>query len=218
MKIFVLHDSKLTNRKQHIFDQFKRHDIQEFTFIEKFDKDEITEDQCPEFDQNYITNKRSRLSLHLKHIHVYKLMMTENIDEALIFEDDVILSDDFMNKLTNYMTQAPTDYDMVFIGDGCQLHIPTSQLVPNQNIYKKCIDTNDEGYGGATRCTDSYVIHNRCAKKICDYMTNLKYKINSPVDWWLNVAARDNNLSVYWAEPTIVTQGTHTGLFPTSLL
>jgi hypothetical protein len=123
-----------------------------------------------------------------------------------------------MNKLTNYMTQVPTDYDMVFIGDGCQLHIPTSQLVPNQNIYKKCIDTNDEGYGGATRCTDSYVIHNRCAKKICDYMMNLKYKINSPVDWWLNVAARDNNLSVYWAEPTIVTQGTHTGLFPTSLL
>ena len=38
MKIFVLHVSKLTNRKQHIFDQFKRHDIQEFTFIEKFDK------------------------------------------------------------------------------------------------------------------------------------------------------------------------------------
>ena len=218
MKIFVMHYSKLTDRKKHILDQFKKHDIQEFTFIEKFDKDEITEDQCPEFDQNYITNKRSCLSLHLKHIYAYKLMITENIDEALIFEDDVILSDDFMSKLTNYMTQVPTDYDMVFIGDGCQLHIPTSQLVPNQNIYKKCIDTNDEGYGGATRCTDSYVIHNRCAKKICEYMMNLKYKINSPVDWWLNVAARDNNLSVYWAEPTIVTQGTHTGLFPTSLL
>ena len=218
MKIFVLHYSKLTNRKEHILDQFKKHDIREFTFIENFDKDEITEDQCPDFDQHYITNKRSRLSLHMKHIYAYKLMITENIDEALIFEDDVILSDDFMNKLTNYMTQVPTDYDMVFIGDGCQLHIPTSELVPNQNIYKKCIDTNDEGYGGATRCTDSYVIHNRCAKKICDYMTNLKYKINSPVDWWLNVAARDNNLSVYWTEPTIVTQGTHTGLFPTSLL
>jgi glycosyl transferase family 25 len=217
MKIFVLHYSKLTDRKEHILDQFKKHNIREFTFIENFDKDEITEDQCPEFDQNYITNKRSCLSLHLKHIYAYKLMITENIDEALIFEDDVILSDDFMSKLTNYMTQVPRDYDMVFIGDACQLHIPTSQLVPNQNIYKKSVDTNDEGYGGATRCTDSYIIHNRCAKKICEYIKNLKYKINSPVDWWLNVTARDNNLSVYWAEPTIVTQGTHTGLFPTSL-
>jgi hypothetical protein len=35
-------------------------------------------------------------------------------------------------------------------------------------------------------------------------------------DFWLNIAARDNNLEVYWAEPTIVTQGSQTGLFQTS--
>jgi len=44
----------------------------------------------------------------------------------------------------------------------------------------------------------------------------LKDIIKLPIDWWLNVAARYNNFKVYWAEPTIVTQGTQNGTFKTS--
>jgi hypothetical protein len=52
---------------------------------------------------------------------------------------------------------------------------------------------------------------------LCEYISNLKYKIDTNIDWWLNIAARDNKLNVYWAEPTIVTQGSEGGLFaPTS--
>jgi len=47
MKIFVLHYSKLTQRKRFILEQFERHGITEYEFIERFDKDEITEDDCP---------------------------------------------------------------------------------------------------------------------------------------------------------------------------
>jgi glycosyl transferase, family 25 len=216
MKIYVLHYSKLTDRKSHILSQFKKHGIQEFEIIERFDKDEITDEQCTLFDPNYVTNKRAQLSLHLKHLYVYERIITEDIEEALILEDDVILSDNFIHKLTEYMTQLPNNYDMLFIGDGCQLHIPANRIVPNQYIYDKCVDINEHSHG-ATRCTDSYVIHNRCAKKICEYLTKLNYKIDLPVDWWLNIAARDNNLSIYWGEPTIVTQGSHVGLFATSI-
>lgn len=144
-------------------------------------------------------------------------MITENIDEALIFEDDVILSDGFIDKLTEYMKQLPSDYDMLFLGDACLLHIPSDQLVPGTYIYKKSVTINDDGNGGATRCTDSYVIRKECAQKICDYITNLKCNIKLPIDWWLNVAARDMNLDVYWGEPTIVSQGSHNNLFPCSL-
>lgn len=216
MRIFVLHYSKLTDRKEHILEQFKKHGIRDFEFIEHFDKDEIADDECTEFDQNYITDRRSELSLHLKHFYIYNLMVTENIDEALIFEDDVVLSDDFIKKLTEYLTQLPTTYDMLFIGDGCQLHIPNTRLISNQYIYERCVDMNNER-DGAARCTDSYIIHNRCAKKICDYVSNLNYKINLPIDWWLNIAARDNKLNVYWCEPTIVTQGSQNGLFSRSI-
>jgi glycosyl transferase family 25 len=89
-------------------------------------------------------------------------------------------------------------------------------LIPNTYIYKKCLYPTKWGGNGAGRCTDSYVVNKKCAKKLCEYIQNLSYKIQLPVDWWLNVAARDNTFNVYWSEPTIVTQGTQNGLFTSS--
>lgn len=213
MKIFVHHYSKLTRRKQHIIEEFKKHGITDYEFIEKFDKDTITDDECPEFSQAYVTDRRSELSLHLKHLYLYRMMVRENYEEVLVFEDDVVLSNGFVAKLEEYMKQMPRDYDMLFIGDGCNLHIPRNQLIPNQYIYEKCLHETVWGGNGAAKCTDSYIIHQRCAKKLCDYVSNLSQKINLPVDWWLNEAARDLILKIYWAEPTIVTQGSQCGMF-----
>jgi GR25 family glycosyltransferase involved in LPS biosynthesis len=144
-------------------------------------------------------------------------MMLHDYEDVLVFEDDVILSDNFMKKLKDYITQLPADYDMLFIGNGCNLHIPKYMQVPNQYIYEKCLHETAWGGNGATRCVDSYVIHKRCAKKICDYVATLTKKIDIPADWWLNEVARDLGLKVYWAEPTIVTQGSQIGLFNRSI-
>ena len=100
---------------------------------------------------------------------------------------------------------------------GNNLHIPVNQLIPNQYIYEKCLHETSWGGNGATRCCDSYIIHQRCAKKICDYVTGLTTKIDLPLDWWLNEVARDLALKVYWAEPTIVTQGSQNGRFTRSI-
>ena len=212
MKIFVLHYSKLVDRKKHILEQFKKHNITDYEFIENYDKDEITYDESSIFDVNY---KKSTMSLHLKHNYVYKLI-ADNYDNGLIFEDDVILSDNFVNKLNNYISQLPENYDMLFIGDGCKLHIEKKRIIPNKNIYEKCLYPTKWGGNGATRCCDSYIISNNCAKKICEYINNLNCKIKLPIDFWLNVAARDNMFLVYWAEPTIVTQGSQNKLFKCS--
>ena len=40
MKIFVLHYSKLVDRKKHILEQFKKQNITDYEFIEKYDKDD----------------------------------------------------------------------------------------------------------------------------------------------------------------------------------
>ena len=42
-------------------------------------------------------------------------------------------------------------------------------------------------------------------------------KINLPIDFWLNKVIADNKLKVYWSEPTIVSQGSQTGLFELSI-
>jgi GR25 family glycosyltransferase involved in LPS biosynthesis len=213
MKIFVLHYSKLVDRKKHILEQFNKQGIIDYEFIEKYDKDEITDYESNLFDTNY---KKSTMSLHLKHNYVYNII-AENYEYALILEDDVILCDNFIEKLNNYITQLPENIDMLFIGDGCNLHIEKHKLIPNKNIYEKCLYPTSWGGNGASRCSDSYIITKKCANKMCEYINNLKYEITLPIDWWLNVATRDNNFKVYWAEPTIVTQGTQNGTFQSSI-
>ena len=64
MKIFVLHYSKLLDRKIHILEQFIKQNITDFEFIEKYDKDEIPDYESEIFEINY---KKSTMSLHLKH-------------------------------------------------------------------------------------------------------------------------------------------------------
>ena len=212
MKIFVLHYSKLTDRKKNILEQFEKHNITDYEFVEKFDKDNIKTKQSSLFHPEY---KKSTMSLHLKHNFVFK-KIAKKYDYALILEDDAILSDNFMDKLNMYLSQLPNDYDMLFIGDGCNLHIRPEKIRPNKHIYKKSLEPTKWGGNGATRCSDSYIVSNKCAKQLVHYIKNIKKPISHAIDWWLNEAARDNNFKVFWAEPTIVTQGSQNNTYETS--
>jgi GR25 family glycosyltransferase involved in LPS biosynthesis len=209
MKIYVLHYTKLVERKQNILKQFEKHGITDYEFITLYDKDELTE-----IDRSLFVNNLSprKISLLLKHIYTYK-QIANFYEHALILEDDAILSDDFSSRLKMYVEQIPIDYDMVFLGDGCKFHIQSDLLNPEKFIYKK-----EAVKECATRCTDSYIISNKCAKTLIGYFSNHVSKIIWPIDFWLNDAARDNNLNVYWAEPTIVTQGSENGTYVSSLL
>jgi len=211
MKIFVIHYKKLTNRKQFILAQFEKHNIRDYEFIE-IDRDELHNHNISMFQKNF---NNAQIAISLSHFYAYK-QISDKYDNGLIFEDDVVLSNNFTEILNKYMTQLPKDYDMLFIGNGCNLHIENDKLISNQNIYEKCLYPTSWGGDGASRCCDSYIISKNCANKLCEYINNLEYKINLPIDWFLNVAARDNIFKVYWAEPTIVTQGTQNGLFISS--
>ena len=211
MKVFVIHYKKLVDRKDHILNQFKKHHITDYEFIE-IDRDELENEDISMFINNF---SKPHIAVALSHFYAYK-QISEKYDCGLIFEDDVILSDDFTHIFNRYMNELPEDYDMLFIGNGCCLHIEQHKLIPNKYIYEKGLFPTPWGGDGAGRCIDSYVVNKKCAIKLCDYISNLTYKIDIGCDWWLNRAARDNNFKVYWAEPTIVTQGTQNGSFQIS--
>jgi GR25 family glycosyltransferase involved in LPS biosynthesis len=211
MKIFVIHYKKLIERKKHIIEQFKKHNITDYEFIE-IDRDELSNENTSMFEKNY---SNSQIAISLSHFYAYK-EISEKYENGLIFEDDIILSNNFINKLNTFISQLPETYDMLFIGDGCNLHIEKHKLVRGKYVYEKCLQPTKWGGDGASRCCDSYLVNKKCATKLCEYINNLSYKIKLEIDWWLNVASRDNNFKVYWSEPTIVTQGTQNGLFKTS--
>jgi GR25 family glycosyltransferase involved in LPS biosynthesis len=207
----VVHYHKLTERKKAIMKSLSHNNIQA-EFIEQYDRDTITPEEDSYFHNNYENMLNSHKAITLSHIYCYR-EIAEKYDYALILEDDAIFCDNFTSKLNDYMAQLPPDWDMLFIGDGCGLHIPTDVInSSSSNIFRKCHEPTFWGGDGATRCVDSYIVNKKCAQAILDY----KQKIGRAIDWWLNQVIRDCKLNVYWAEPTLVTQGSQNSFYTTS--
>jgi GR25 family glycosyltransferase involved in LPS biosynthesis len=210
MKIFIVHYKKLTDRKQQIINQMDKNGLT-CEFIDMYDRDNLKEDEIKKFSID-----RANIAISLSHLQCYEKILQEQDDYALILEDDVILDSDFNTMLSKYIKELPQDWDMLFIGDGCCLHIPTEMISPNITIYRKSTEKTEWGGMGATRCTDSYLVTKKCATKILEYSKNVTEKITLPIDHWLNDVLHSIQSNIYWAEPTIVTQGTQNGLYTSS--
>jgi GR25 family glycosyltransferase involved in LPS biosynthesis len=215
MKIFITHYTKLVERKKHILQQFENQKITDYYFIENLNAEELTNEQINIFDiHNPVMGnqiyRKNLISLFLKHIYIYNLIIKNNEDYVLIFEDDIILDNNFMEKLNNYIEDLPKDFDALFIGNGCNLHIPNNKIKDGKHIYEEC----------STRCCDSYLISKKCAIKIIDFYNYFiinNIKIDKPIDHWLNLAFKKTNCNIYWSEPAIASQGSENNIFKSSL-
>jgi len=176
-------------------------------YITDYDKEELNEEDLKRFRQPYMSN--GEISLFLKHVESWKQIIESKTSYSIVFEDDAILNSEFNSKFNNYMLSAPVDFDIIFLGDGCQLHSSSDVLFTKTTV---------------SRCTDSMVISKKGAQKLFMFF-NLRYKKyynkSTPVEWaidfWLNYVIPLLALNVYWVEPTIVTQGSQNGKFSSSL-
>ncbi len=214
MKTFVVHYARLAYRKAFLVSQFARLGLDDVTYIEQYDRDTLSESDIAMFHPKL---SRANMAVTLSHLQCIKDMLASGVDHALILEDDAVLHPDFNARLDKYMNELPDDWDVMFIGNGCGLHIPRAiiEANPGQTVFPKGHDTTVGA--GCTRCTDSYVLRRRCAERILDYVSSLQSKVEMPVDWWYNDVLRDIGAKVYWSEPTIVEQATQNGMWPTSV-
>ena len=201
MKFYVLHCTRLEERKPHMISELDRHGITDYEFIE------VESDDPALFDPKL---KPTAVSLNVKHFAAFRQIAAAG--SAMILEDDVLLCNDFSARLSTYLTELPADYDMMFIGDGCNLHMDPRQLNPSKRIYEKTLYPTSWGGNGASRSTDSYLVSQKAAQRLCSYIESHR-PIKATIGWWLNEAARHHKMRVYWAEPTLVTQGSQNGRF-----
>ena len=201
MKTFVTHYTPLTNRKEHILNEFRKHNIDNVEFIETHDREVLTENELNKFEK--INN--SERSLFLKHIEIYKKIVNDK-GITLVFEDDAVLVENFKEILNDYIINLPENFDIIFPGECANLHIF------GQNINKYYYRYN------MSRGTCFYIINNKCIQKILDkFEEDSNNKISCAIDWYFNKIIPELNLNVYWTEPTLVYQGSETGLFNTTV-
>lgn len=220
MKIYVTHYTKLNYRKKILQHRFEQQKIKNVEWVENWDKEDISESVIAKYvDLNQesirqrfkfegykcIPPKYSEISLTMKHVECWRRFLQEKDDTCLILEDDVILVDNFIEKLDDRMKFVPSDYDAIFIGQGTDYRIPESEIVDGKYFYLK--------QHPAAKCTDSYIINRRSAEKLL----NSVFPICGTPDREFCYLFDKLNMNIYWMEPPMVDQGSQNGLFKSSI-
>jgi hypothetical protein len=163
MKFFVINEKNALQIKINILEQFIKHNIKDYEFVE-FDKSKLNSNIIDSFVENYHT---SLILNFLSHFYIYKEIYTK-YNEAIILEGDFILNEKFIEKLNNYYTKLPKDYDILFVGENNSLK------------------------------TNSYIVSKKCANKLCIKIQNIANKIDHSFNYWLNDIIRQLALNVIY--------------------
>lgn len=228
-KIFVVHWKKLAERKNYIDNYLIDEDI---IWLDMYDRDTISDDTVSElftYDNEELWYNRvnglyknvptfrnlkmSEICNSLSHIKALDYIIENNIETSLILEDDVIFIDDFKFKFNDKIKKTP-DFDVIFLGNsfsidildnvGCEYSSP-AKLV-NDGVYEKIRNPK-------TRTVDSYVIKYNSAKRI----RRIIDRISLPYDFDLAYFIKELDLKVYWWSPGLVTQGSMSGKYSSSI-
>jgi GR25 family glycosyltransferase involved in LPS biosynthesis len=190
--IYVIHYKPLVERKQYLTNKFSELNITNYTFYEEYSRDTTSEETMDKYYKYKSLHLNSvQKCITIAHIEVYKDIVKKQYKRCLILEDDAILAYDFANRLRLYNERLPYDFDIGSLNDGCGLHA--------QNINPSVIWY----YVQSLRTCCAYIISNDCCIKLLKTII----PFSEAIDWELNVQIQKHDLRVYWAEPTIVSDG-----------
>lgn len=191
-KLFIIHFEKLIDRKKYLDSQIENYKlINEYILSNK----EIDQKIC-QLNKYYKYNlsiydrilSKGEICVSTQHINAYKKIIEDNIQYALIIEDDAIFGDNFLENLQKITNELPVNFDMCFISECCNLHVANNYSLINKS--------------NTSRCVSGYIVNSKCIPYI---LSTLPFQY--PIDWHLNFINKNNELKFYWSEPCIIKQG-----------
>lgn len=169
-KIYCINLTRRTDRRKHMQSLFDRFDISDR--VNWFDAIETPQD--------------GRVGCRLSHLKIIKLAKEDKLDNALIFEDDIVPSPDFnldkLNKSIN--TVQSIDWDIFYMGG--RVIEPATDI--NEFLFKSSL------WSAASLC-----INNTAFEKCMELEA-----YNGPVDWFYSSPVQ--NFNCYSSNPCMFIQ------------
>jgi GR25 family glycosyltransferase involved in LPS biosynthesis len=222
-KTYLVHYTKLEDRKKHTDEQFKNLGI-DIEYITEYDQEDLTDELI---DKHYDSSEESynskihptygnrstphrilnkgEISCVFKHKLAIEKISKECDNYGVVFEDDVVFVEDFIEKFNKFLDLTPDDWDAIFIGSCAGLRV-NPQFV-KEDVFTYKVD-HPASKGG-----DSYLLKRDLAEKISGTMD----KFVTAADWELSYQFKLHNANVYWWEPPLVVQGSEIGLYKSTL-
>ena len=152
--LIIINLEKDEIRKKHMERELKKHGLLNYTFFKAINGHEIKFANNPLFSEtavNQLLNSPQRFGLTLSpggaglYCSWYELINSyENYEEIIILEDDVIFSEHFLQELKIACNNAPTDFDILYLGSHSRENIKdeNSNLKSHDFIKLKDVQIN----------------------------------------------------------------------------
>jgi glycosyl transferase, family 25 len=205
---YVLHVKKgFKEREDSIVEQFSKLNLP-FEWILDHDKNEITPQLLEKY--KYSGNlKKVEISCALKHICAWEQIAQGNSSGAFIFEDDILIDiDKFKIVAQKALAEFQTKWSgagCISLGSGCALYVPWTKKEKKRMLYP----------AEMVRAADSYWINKETARMLMKWIKENGFSL--PADHLIDKICGQLKIPILWLDPTIVNQGSHTGLFSSSI-
>lgn len=180
----------------------------EFHWVEEYDIADLNDELLAQYKPNPIL-RPSEISCALKHICAWQQIAKSESGGGFVFEDDVIFDlprfNDIVNKgLQEFNSQGNTR-GAIYLGNADGLRVPWTKLRRGQHIYP----------ANHVRAADSYWVSSEVARARLSWIE--QHGISISADLLINKVDHELGIRFFWLEPTVVSQGTHTGHFASSI-
>ncbi len=207
-KILVLHVRNGYEDRQLHIDSMMSSRGYAFEYVTEGDMCDLNEQVLDEYFTGNMHEVKAETSCAMKHLLACKRIVDENLPGALVLEDDMVLYSNFERVFDRCMKEIKDrglTNAFVSFEDSILKFVPRSERIKGQHLYKKDRDR----YAGAYYCTRD------AAKVIIDFVE--REKCHLPIDLLHSFLSKKGMLNYYWCQPTIATQGSHMGLFSSSI-
>jgi len=141
----------------------------------------------------------------LSHLRIFNRMRKENLPYALIFEDDAIFCDNFLDEYSKLIQDIPSDTDILYLGGRFEPRYKMREYTRvSENIVKHRIE-NNRILGVSwdiDRTTHSYIVSNAFVTRFTGefYKT---MRLFQAIDSYLLSFSKENGFTIYNSYPLL---------------
>lgn len=154
---------------------------------------------------------KSAIGCAISHMNVWKLFLETEEEYAIIFEDDVVLEDNFNEKLEVALREVPKDYDILYLGcTGCDNTQPVNivKILASIPFFPQTFNPDEKVTDNISRpsvafATHAYIVSRKGATKLLKYLDG---KLSNHIDFSIQKLVLNNKIESYVTTPRIAYQ------------
>jgi glycosyl transferase family 25 len=203
MHTYIITVSTNKIRRAHIINQLSSNPcLKDHTFIDEGDLDTISSEVHKKYFGGRLLNLSGVVSCAYKHILAYEDILKNTGEIAIILKDDIFLEKNFcesVKKINLEIDKSRLTNIIASLEDSNLKYIERSRRIKGNFLYKE----------SSGRMTGAYMIDKVAAKSIINEIE--KNKCHLPIDLFHNYCSGKGIIEIYWAQPSVATQGSLNG-------